>query len=344
MMRPMEPKKRNRDRQWRHRPKVSSNLSKDFPWEVVLRFLNSHSRSLILLQMVDKNLNHLISTDTRLWLSKFNKEIKHTAYCVRSTHDPLYPNLRMWKPHLTGMPVYIGPLRGDPDDATLGFAFDACFSSYVRRVYALKHGTRCGMCGCRHRHDPYWSLRMRVCRLCMEGNTISGEMLSSKYGVDYSDMLVKHKGKFFFFSTSVANDDRVSVHGMTHSDIQARNSTYMFWLPHLRKFLDLPALCQQQTDRRQAAGLLSSAVKRRWVALQRNIYGTVKSHYSVDCLLLNLYRNEKKRLTHIICNFSPLGGIYWSFLTRGVSKFTLRSGESNSLFNRLVVDFEDSVI
>ena len=217
----MEPKRRNKDRQWKRRPKVSTNISKDFPWEVVLRFLTGHARSLILLQMVDKNLNHLISTDNQLWVSKFKKEIKNTAYCIRSINDPIYPNLRLWKSHLTGMPVYTGPLRGDSDDSSLGFAFDACFSSYVRRVYALKNGTRCGMCGCRHKHDPYWSLRMRVCRLCMEGNSISGELLSRKYGLDYSDLLMQHKGKFFYYGSNSAtvSDDRVSLHGMTKADL-----------------------------------------------------------------------------------------------------------------------------
>ncbi len=343
LTRPMESKKRNRGRQWKHRPKVSSTLSRDFPWEVVLRFLEYHPRSLILLQMVDKNLNQLLSSDSKLWLSKFNKEIKFTAYCVRSITDPVYPNLKMWKPHLTGLPVYIGPLRGDADDSALGFGFDACFSSYVRRVYALKHGTRCGMCGCRHRHEPYWSLRMRVCRLCMEGNTISGELLSRKYGVDYSDLLVQHKGKFFFFSTNVMNDDRVSVHGMTQKDVHARNNTYLFWLPHLTKFLDLPSLCRQQNDRRQAAVGLSSIIKRRWVTLQRTIYGTVKAHYSVDCLLLSLYRNEKRRLINTV--YSPsIGGASWSFGSGRVQKFALRNGEPNSLYHRLVVDFEDFVV
>ena len=123
----LEPKKRNRDRQWKKRPKVPSRLSRDFPWEVVLRFLKDHYRSLILLQMVDKNLNHIISTENKLWLTIFNREIRHTAYCIRSINDPLYPNLRLWKPHLNGLPVYTGPLRGDSDDSTLGFAFDASF-------------------------------------------------------------------------------------------------------------------------------------------------------------------------------------------------------------------------
>ena len=347
----MESKKRNRDRQWKRRPKVSPTISKEFPWEVVLRFLTGHARSLILLQMVDKNLNYLICNDNKLWVAKFNKEIKNTAYCVSAIKDPIYPNLRLWKPHFTGLPVYTGPLRGDSDDSSLGFAFDACFSSYVRRVYALKHGTRCGMCGCRHRHDPYWSLRMRVCRLCMEGNSISGESLSRKYGVDYSDMLIKHKGEFFFYACAsnsivVSSDDRVSLHGMTKADLELRNTSYMFWLPHLRTFLDLPTLYQQQNERRLAAVLLSNVVKRRWSTLQQNIFGTVKAHCSVDCLLLALYRNEKKRIAHPISTTTSPGGPSWAFSGSfmGVSKISSRNGEATSHFHRLIVDYEDWVV
>ena len=346
--RPMEPKKKSKDRKWKNRPKVSSNLSKDFPWEVVLRFLHGHARSLILLQMVDKNLNHLISTDHKLWVSIFKREIKFQAYCIRTVQDPMYPNLRLWKPHLTGLPVYNGPLRGDPDDSSLGFAFDTSFFSYVRRVYALLHGTRCGLCGCRHRHEAYWSLRMRVCRLCMEANTISGEALSRKYGVDYSDMLVKHKGQFFFYTCNINNnDDRISVHHVTRADVHARNTTYMFWLPHLRKFLDLPSLYKQQNERRNAGSVLSRAVRRRWLTLQRNIFGTKKAHYSIDCLLAVIYRNEKKRFTHPYGVAVAPGGPAWAFSDiprSGKPKLTLRNGENITLFYRLVSEYEDWVV
>lgn len=347
----MQPHKRNKDRQWKSRPKVSSNLSKDFPWEVVLRFLKDHSRSLILLQMVDKNLNHLISTDNRLWLSVFNREIKHTAYCVRTVSDPIYPNLRLWKPHLTGLPVYTGPLRGDPDDSGLGFAFDACFSSYVRRVFALKHGIRCGMCGCRHRHDPYWSLRMRVCRLCMEANSISGEMLSSKYGVDFSDMLAQHKGKFFFYVCSNScGDDRVSMHGISRFNCyfnMSKGGTLMFWLPHLRQFLDFPSLYRQQNERTAAATVLSNAVKRRWGLSIRHTYGTDKAHYSIDCLVLALLRNEKKRALNSYCTNIQPGGPAWAFpgpSKCGTSKFPARTGMSMALYYRMLSDYEDWVV
>ena len=358
--RKMEPKKRNKDRQWKRKVKVSPNISKDFPWEVVLRFLDGHARSLILLQMVDKNLNHLITTDDKLWVGIFKREIKSHAYCVRSISDSMYPNLRLWKPHLTGLPVYVGPLRGDSDDCKLGSDFDASFSSYVRRVFALKHGTRCGMCGCRYRHEPYWSLRMRVCRLCINDNTVTGEVLSRKYGVDYSDMLVKHKGKFFFFNITTSNsDDRVSLHGMTKSDVVSRFSVHMFWLPHLRKFLDFPALYQQQVERRQAAVVLSNAIKRRWNVASRKVFGTVKAHHSIDCLLVALQRNEKKRLINPYGSSGSSGsssssgisgnpsGPAWCFPEHphgGKCKLSARTGVDPTQYYRMMVDFDDSVV
>ncbi len=346
--RSMQPKKKNKDRQWKNKAKVSSRLSKDFPWEIVLRFLKGHPRSLILLQMVDKNLYNLISTDHTFWLGVFKREIRHTAYCVRAIKDSIYPNLRLWKPSLTGLPVHNGPLRGDPDDSSLGFAFDTCFTSYVRRVFALKHGTRCGMCGCRHRHDLYWSLRMRVCRLCMVNNTISGEALSRKYGVDYSDMIMQHKGKFFYYSCNLSNsEDRVSMHNMTRTDVNNRNTTLMFWLPHLKKFLDFHALYQEHAVRKKAAVVLTNAVRKRWMLQQRNIFGTKKAHYSIDCLLLAIYRNEKKRFTNPYGSASAPGGPAWAFSDyprSGLSKVAARNEENLTVFYRLLWEYEDCVV
>lgn len=342
----MEPKRRNRGRQWRNRPKVSSNLSKDFPWEVVLRFLKDHARSLILLQMVDKNLNHLITTDHALWLKVFRQEIKSHAYCTRSIKDPAYPGLKLWKPHLTGLPVYSGPLPGDVDDASLKPGFQAEFSSYVRRAFALKHGTRCGLCGCRYRHDPYWSLRMRVCRLCMENNSITGVQLRRKYGVDFSELLVRHPGRFFFYSCggNMGGDDRLSFHGMSRADMQ--NPVYVFWMPHLRRLLDFGEMYQRQLRRRRAGVVLSSAVRRRWVVAQQHLFVTRKASHSIDCLVMALLRNEKKRSEKAYGIYVTAGGPTWAFPEhpRGNFKITARTGTSIASYFRTVSEFEDYVV
>jgi hypothetical protein len=303
---------------------------------------------MILLQMVDKNLYNLISTDHAFWLKVFKRCLNNKAFCVQEVKDPLYPSLRLWKSNLHGIPVHCGILRGDPDDANLGFAFDKCFTSYVRRAYALLNGTRCGMCGCRYRHDAYWSLRMRVCRLCMEANTVSSEELCCKYGVDFSDLALKiSKQAFFFTACNSGKDDRVNLQYIDSRSLFCRNFTYLFWRPHLSKFLDLPALYQQQRQRKQAARFLSIVLQRRWILQQRYVFATTKQHYSIDCLVLVIRRNERKRSTHRYGLSNVTGGPMWSFPERplcGHSKFTARNGRSMSAFCQLVDVSVDCVV
>ncbi len=165
---------------------------------------------------------------------------------------------------------------------------------------------------CRYRHDLYWSLRMRVCRLCMASNSISGEELGLRYGVDCSEMLVKHKGEFFFYHV-YGTDDRLMFDKAHKANIQ----TYLFWLPHLT-FLDLPSLFKANLRKKEAAKLLSSVFKRSWLFGWRKFFAKKSKH--IDCLLLTLYRNEKKR---------------------GDFKFIKRNG---SHFSRLIVDYDDSVV
>jgi hypothetical protein len=300
--------------------------------------------------MVDKNLRHLLVTDHQFWLKIFKAKLNNKSCCVQEVKDPLYPSLRLWKFHLNGIPVHSGIIRGDPDDKSLAFAFDTCFTSYVRRAFALMYGTRCGMCGSRHRHEAYWSLRMRVCRLCMEANTVSSDELCHKYGVDYSDLVVKLQGRVFYFSVCTSGsirDDRVCMQYSTETNQLSRNFMYLFWIPDLRKLIDLPALCQQQKQRKEAALLLSTTLMRSWILHQRQLFA-VKKHSSIDCLVLAMRRNEKKRLVspYSVSAFVP-GGPSWSFPERphcGHSKFTARNEKPIPLFYRVIEYDSDLVV
>jgi hypothetical protein len=235
--------------------------------------------------------------------------------------------------------VHTGIVRGDHDEAKLPFGFDSCFTSYVRRAYALIKGTRCGMCGCRHRHEIYWSLRMRVCRLCMEANTVSAEELSFKFGVDYSDLITVFARKIFFFAAcNSGRDDRVDMRYVNSRIHGYRNFTYLFWVPHLKALIDLPALCQQQCIRKRSAALLSAAVQRRWILQQRFVFATAKLHYSIDCLVLAIKRNEKKRITNSYGLPNASGGPAWSFPERsksGKCKIAARTGHCMSYYLHL---------
>lgn len=346
-------KKRSKGREWKAKSKVSANISKDFPWEIILSFLKRHARSLILLPMVDKNLRGIITSDHQLWIGIFKSKINQLSTCIQEIKDPLYTGMRLWKAHLNGIPVYNGVLPGDPSDYLLPPTFNDLFTSYVRRAFALMHGTRCGMCGCRYRHEPYWSLRMRVCRLCMEANTVSSEELCFKYGVDYSDLILKAANKvFYFIAVNSGKDDRVGMHyhhstkWLSAEFHHNRNYLHLFWVPHLRNLLDIPALYQQQKKRKEAAVILSTALQRSYILQQRHIYAN-KKHTTIDCLVLIIRRNERKRLTNPYGLAVIPGGPSWSFPERprcGHTKFTARNGKPLPVFYRLIESCSDCVV
>ena len=294
----MRPHKMPRVRRWACRDKVSACLVSNFPWEIVFRHLVGHPRSLILMQMVDKNLSHTIRSDEALWRSVFRSHVFRSAYASNEIKQARFPGLRLYKSGLTGVPVHMGILRGDPDDYKLPACFDAVFSAYVRKAFALLYGQRCGLCGCRWHHEPYWSLGMRLCRLCVSGNVVSGWELFNTYGVHFYDIINEIKGKVFYFMQQCGvAQDKTPAFRVRSVDLSHKLSVWVFWRPHLQTCLDLPALYRQQQQRRVAALLLCAVVRRSRVLGLRREFG----HYgkqgrrSFDCLVMALYKEERRR-------------------------------------------------
>ena len=189
-----------------------------------------------------------------------------------------------------------------------------------------------------------------MCRLCMEANTVSSDELCHKYGVDYSDLIMQLKGQVFYFTVCTSGsmrDDRVCMHySMEGSNQMSRSFRYLFWLPHLRNFIDLSALCQQQKQRREAAQFLSSAVQRHWILIQRHRFAH-KKHNSIDCLVLTMRRNEKKRLVVPYGLSVTPGGPSWAFPERprsGQTKFTTRNQKPLPVFYRVIEYDSDLVV
>ena len=348
-MRSLRPKSRKKDRVWGNRPKVSSCLSKNFPWEVVIGWLKMHPRSMIILQMVDRNLRHTIQTNDLMWTEWFNRSVRSKSFLNRGVSDPLFPQLKLYKYELTGIPVHIGLNRGNASQSdTFDPDFNTYFTKYVIRAFALMHGTRCGVCGCRHRHEAYWSLRMRVCKLCMAENTITGWTLFNSYGVDYTDIISLIARKVFYYSANLnMGMEKVAFYDFRASDIRNKSLQYMFWLPHLSKLLDLPALRVDQVNKKSAATLLTSVVRRHWIACQRVLFADKKARHSIDCLTVTLFRNERKRVAVPYKKFMLSGGPEWGFPEPSFSKeckYTARNGEPVQRLFRRLAEFEDCVI
>ena len=223
-----------------------------------MRHLVKHARSLILMQMVDRNLRRTICSDDRLWRRVFKDQIYKASHLSQPVKQTRYPGLRLFKSSLTSVPVHMGPIRGDRDDHTLPAGFDEAFAAYVRKAFALQNGHRCGMCGSRWHHDPYWSLGMRVCRLCVAGNVVSNWELLDKYGLHFYDILRQIAGKVFYFAQACApKHDKLPPFSVRPVDLAFRQQIWCFWRPHLAQCFDLPALYAEQQRRRAAVQLLS---------------------------------------------------------------------------------------
>jgi hypothetical protein len=152
------------------------------------------------------------------------------------------------------------------------------------------------------------------------------------------------KGQVFYFTVCTSGsmkDDWVCMHySMKGSNQRSRSFRYLFWLPHLLDFIDLFALCQQQKQRKEAAQFLSSAVQRHWILIQRHHFAH-KKHNSIDCLVLTMLRNEKKRL---VIGYSRRPS--WAFPERprsGRAKFTARNQKPLSVLY-LVIEYDSDVM
>ena len=331
-----------RERCWQRRNKVSSCLSKDFPWEIVLRFLQDHPRSLILLQMVDRNLRHVITRDHLFWAGIYKRHFYYKAFMSVKVNDPRFPMLRLYKEGLTGVPHHTGGVPGDADPAYNTPEFKERFTAFARQWYALYHGTRCGLCGCRFRHDVYWSLQMRVCKLCVAQHSISDGELFERYGIAYSEILPVIQGRVFYYQLSAtAHEDRMAFHTARPQDLRDRRTQHMFWLPHIASLFDLPAQREAQAGRRKAAALLCGYVRKNWVFRQRVALSGLKS---IDCLLLEAYRNEKRR--RMLDATVAKGGPEWAFGNplHFMSRHTSRTGEPEHVFFRRFYEFSDFVV
>ena len=244
---------------------------------------------------VSRNLRLTLAAEHLLWDKVFRKYIFTAAYNTTKIYATEYPGLSLYKPGLVGVAVHMGRLRTDPDGASLPPEFDESFSAYTRKAFALTIVDRCGMCGCRHRHDAYWSLGMRVCRLCMAEYSISNWELVDKYGVHYYDIIRSITGKVFYFTMQATlGEPRLSFDTVMGSQVIGKRPLLMFWRPHLEKLLDLPVLYQEQKQRKASAVLLCAILRRMRVYKLRREHAKHPIR-SPDCLVMKLFNEERRR-------------------------------------------------
>ena len=352
-LREMRPAKMRCIRRWSRREKAPPRLVARFPWEIVFGFMVGHHRSLILMQMVDRNLRHQLINNHALWVTIFKRHVYRMPYVTKRVHCSEYPSLRLVKSGLTGVPVHTGLVKGDGSKYNFAPDFEEMFTRYVRKTFGLLYGQRCGLCGCRYHHEAYWSLQMRVCKLCMAGNTISSWELFNKYGVHCTDIMRHIAGKVFFFYMPVCTvQDRMSFCAARTVDLTHKRNTLFFWLPHMKSLFDFPQLHRQQQASRASAQLLCAVIKRAWVNRLRSEYAKTgkMGRRSIDNMMMALYRVERRRIAEALKSqmqydhFTPGGGS-WAFSGPshcGVTRHERIHGESLQSVYNLIDRFEDT--
>jgi hypothetical protein len=352
----MKRRKPPRTREWKRRDKVSACTSTNFPWELVFQILFAESpRSLILLQMVCKSLRLTLAAERLLWERVFKKFLFYTSYNTVKVYSSEYPFLSLYKPGLVGVAVHMGRLRTDPDGGSLVPEFDESFCAYTRKAFALTLVDRCGLCGCRHRHEAYWSLGMRVCKLCMSENTISNWELVDKYGVHYYDIIRGITGKVFYFCIQATlGESRLPFNTAMDFHVIGKRHLLMFWRPHLEKLLDLPKLYQEQKQRKACVVFLCAILRRMRVYNIRREHGKHPLR-SGDCLVMKLFQEERRR---VCCPYlskwaNPnVGGVrpgdgswaFWEPPVCGKTRHHHRHGERKEALATHIDNWEDIVV
>lgn len=305
-------KKRNRPdiRHWPRKKKVGSNISKEFPWEVIIWHLAKSAggvHALVMLQMVDKNVRAVVAADHLLWTHVYKQFVykRKVPFMMRTVQDPRFPSMLLQISSPGDLPLHSGLIPGDALYADSP-ARNEEFSRYVRKIVALKFGRHCGMCGARHRHQPYWQLGMRVCTLCFAHNSISAGRLFRDYGVHFADVIAKRHERVFYFqiapgekSAKISGADQKCMWELR--EFSYHHGSFMAWLPHVKEEMLLDLRREEMPGRKEAAQRLSSALRRRWLLALRQRTADRKRP-SVDGMLLAMGENEKKRL------MQPYGG------------------------------------
>ena len=147
------------------------------------------------------------------------------------------------------------------------------FNQYARKVVALQHIGRCGVCGGRrNRHRPFWSLGMRVCVLCLRENLVSGRALSRDHNTSLKE-LIQVDGEdtaliracelrvFYFMSyTTPRLREDLTLNPIDFMGTRSIQLAF-FWRPHLGKLIDLEGRRVSAVKINKAKGTLSAVAR-----------------------------------------------------------------------------------
>lgn len=172
-----------------------------------------------------------------------------------------------------------------------------------QRITLLRCSPCCGLCGTtRYSTKPFWSLKMRVCKDCVQANMVSNMVLYERYWLTLDRPVQDHKnlveaiaGKVFYFNETLTPHQRMEYSSDRIDFPGGRRMTWFFWIPHLSKVLDMDKLAQDAREKHAAARRVRADIRRCLVL--RSLAGTASDDRTKPTVLTKYatMRKDTKR-------------------------------------------------
>ena len=288
----------------------------DEAWKNILAYicaqpLEKHKAppaTLVKLSMVSRQLRRLIDADSEMWFdllsrheNKFFERERHkhnyaTTYMLHAVpglHLSPYPDWHTVGANLSYFSFYPGqrfPPRIPP--ANYPYWPEMCIKDQVltaeqmgdlvahgRKSMRITYVHRCGACGARGKHTPFWGLNMRVCASCRTDRFVSSAELFADYGIDFWVHLPDIAGRVFYYIVQGRNRGQLdNCSADTHARLSMERALAIkmhpglvfFWRPHLEAVfggLHARKIALRDPGRLQAKGRLVSAARALFVRL-----------------------------------------------------------------------------
>jgi hypothetical protein len=151
--------------------------------------------------------------------------------------------------------------------------------AHGRKSLRLNYVHRCGGCGARGKHTPFWGLNMRVCASCRTDSFVSSAELSEDCGIDFWRALPDIAGRVYYYTVQGRNRGQIDhCSASPHARLSLERAVaaklhpglVFFWRPHLEAvFGDLGArkVAWREERRMRARATLLAASRALFVRL-----------------------------------------------------------------------------
>lgn len=134
---------------------------------------------------------------------------------------------------------------------------------HYETILGLVHRNTCEVCGFKINvpivHDY---LKKVVCGPCLQDNYISNVVLYYRYGIQAHALVHKWGMYIRYYPLKKHNSSWIQTYTREQVDYEPWNMIMFFWLPDIKKFLDLEYCALLQSKRFQSVNVIKAMIKR----------------------------------------------------------------------------------